>query len=130
ATTMDIQEPLLELHPIRRRHESRRILDRRIDCKVLFERDFPGCFERHAMSPSTLILALGLEAERHLAVHGSHRVPVHADVPAHRIDVAPCALNRMSEIETLSARRRIERLRRANRKRYGECLSEPAFDAF
>src|SRR5882757_7379694 len=53
-----------------------------------------------------LVLALGLEAEQVLTHHRGDRVPVQGDVPRDGIRVAPHALNRLIERQTVAAHSR------------------------
>src|SRR4029077_8270644 len=76
------------------------------------------------------ILPLRREPERHLPVHGPHRIPVHADVTADCVRIAPGALHRIRQIEPLPAGRSIQRLGSANGEADRERLSATAEDSF
>src|SRR5262245_8978329 len=80
----------------------------------------PSCFS---------VLTLRREAQSQLPVHRAHRIPVHADVAADRVRVAPGSLNGICEVESLPAGRSVERFARLDRERYCEGLSSAAGDA-
>src|SRR3954453_12564200 len=64
-----------------------------------------------------LILALRRQPERELAVHGADGIPVHADMAADGIGVAPCPLHGVGKIEAEPAGRCVQRFGGAN----GQC---------
>src|SRR5881392_2324837 len=76
-----------------------------------------------------LVLTLGRQPERELAVHGADGIPIHADVAADGIGIAPGALHRIGEIEAEPAGRCVQRLGGANRKCDRKRLAAPADNA-
>jgi len=75
------------------------------------------------------ILALGIEPKRHLTIHLSDGIPVHADVPTDGVGVAPGPLHGIREIETGTPGRGVQRFGSTNGERDGEGLTAPAEDA-
>src|SRR5579863_5425923 len=75
------------------------------------------------------VLPLRREPERHLAVHGADRIPVHADVTTDSVDVAPSPLHGVCKIQSGAAGRGVEGLDRPNGKAHRKRLTAAAENA-